>query len=219
MLHRDVKPANILIDPYGRPRLADFSLSLRAAPADVEQDALFGGALAYMATEHLDAFNPASSTETEAVDQRSDIYSLGVVLFELVALELPHPAANRRGRRIDGAALDEMSRQRREPPAALRTRDASLLCLDTTVARCLAGSPAGSLCRRRATGGRARRFAHLQPRSGGFRPRGQSRLVERAPLGAAIPIAFLPHVLGNLFTPSYNFLILSPRLDRSARRC
>ena len=55
VLHRDIKPANILVSPYGRPMLADFNISLQTA---AESDSMFGGTIAYMAPEHLDAFNP-----------------------------------------------------------------------------------------------------------------------------------------------------------------
>ncbi len=52
---------------------------------------MVGGTLPYMAPEHLDAFNPNGSTPPEAVDERSDIYALGLILFEMIAGEHPFP--------------------------------------------------------------------------------------------------------------------------------
>ena len=81
VLHRDIKPANILVSPYGRPMLADFNISSQQTP---KQGEMFGGTVAYMAPEHLDAFNPADDTTEASVTEQADIYSLGIVLDELL---------------------------------------------------------------------------------------------------------------------------------------
>src|SRR6185436_17157849 len=65
VLHRDIKPANILVSPYGRPMLADFNISSQQAPGEHEE--MFCGTIAYMAPEHLDAFNPSDKTTEDAV--------------------------------------------------------------------------------------------------------------------------------------------------------
>src|SRR5262249_5520868 len=92
ILHRDIKPANILLNRYGRPLLADFNVAFDAQRTPGPGGGL-GGTLAYMAPEHLDAFDPAGDTPAEAVDERSDVYPRGVVLFELLTGRLPFPAA------------------------------------------------------------------------------------------------------------------------------
>lgn len=91
LLHRDLKPSNILIAADGTPMLLDFNLAADSAPGDDEGAvrALVGGTLPYMAPEHLDAFNPAGKTAPEAVNERADIYSLGLILFEMVAGKHP----------------------------------------------------------------------------------------------------------------------------------
>ena len=81
VLHRDIKPANILVSPYGRPMLADFNISLQTA---AESDSMFGGTIAYMAPEHLDAFNPEHPSTADLVTEKADMYSLGIVLNELL---------------------------------------------------------------------------------------------------------------------------------------
>ncbi|MGA2257451.1 MAG: serine/threonine-protein kinase, partial [Thermoguttaceae bacterium] len=87
VVHRDVKPANILIDATGKPYLADFGLALK------EED--FGGGSgragtpAYMSPEQ-------ARGEGHLVDGRADVFSLGVVLYELLTATRPFWAASRK---------------------------------------------------------------------------------------------------------------------------
>ncbi len=88
IIHRDIKPANILIDHHGRALLADFGIAQSASKTGRFAPSI--GTLRYMAPEQL---------EGSEVDQRSDVYSLGVVFYELLTGELPyrsdHPATLR----------------------------------------------------------------------------------------------------------------------------
>lgn len=81
ILHCDIKPANILFTPDGRAMLTDFNVAVRRDAMDASSQAV-GGTLTYMAPEHL-ALLTGRGAPT-AVDQRADLYSLGLVLFELL---------------------------------------------------------------------------------------------------------------------------------------
>jgi serine/threonine protein kinase len=98
IVHRDIKPANILIDHHGRALLADFGIAQSASKTGRFAPSI--GTLRYMAPEQL---------KGKDVDQRSDIYSLVVVLYELLTGELPyrsnHPA-NLRQEILSGVHLD-----------------------------------------------------------------------------------------------------------------
>lgn len=86
VLHRDIKPENILVDAKGRVKIADFGIAKMMGSGDPGDIALTGagatlGTPHYMAPEQIE--RPAS------VDHRADIYSLGVVFYEMLTGELP----------------------------------------------------------------------------------------------------------------------------------
>jgi serine/threonine protein kinase/tetratricopeptide (TPR) repeat protein len=87
ILHRDIKPSNILMSAEGQSLLLDFNLS-PAKHEDVAH-ATIGGTVAYMAPEHLRALVGRTPALIRQVDRRSDIYSLGMVLAEMVTGRLP----------------------------------------------------------------------------------------------------------------------------------
>ena len=98
LIHRDLKPGNILVDEAGQPKILDFGIArLTAEETPLTFQTEVGqivGTLAYMSPEQVRG-------DPNEVDIRSDVYSLGVILFELLAGRLPY---NVSGRQVHEAA-------------------------------------------------------------------------------------------------------------------
>ena len=124
IVHRDVKPANILIQADGQLLLTDFGLAqLADSGASITQHGDIVGTPSYMSPEQ------ASGRET---DPRSDIYSLGVVLYRCLTESLP----------FDGAISSILHRVINEPVKSLQFKNQSLpRDLDTIAVKCLAKEP------------------------------------------------------------------------------
>ncbi len=88
VVHRDLKPVNILVDASGQPKILDFGVA-RVTDADIltasshTRTGQLLGTLGYMSPEQL-------SAQPSVLDARSDVYTLGVILFELLAHRLPY---------------------------------------------------------------------------------------------------------------------------------
>ncbi len=212
VLHRDIKPANILLNRYGRPMLADFNIAFDPRPAPGRARTPFGGTLGYMAPEHLDAFNPATDTPREAVDQRSDVYSLGVVLFEMLTGRLPFPLPAQM--KTTTETLRQLAAERRgsvPSPSEVRPVPESL---DRLVRRCLQPDPAlrypsaGELARA-LDGCREQCEAEKElPPAGPL-----TRIIERYPFALFALLLVLPHMIGSIVNISYNSLRIVGRLN------
>jgi serine/threonine protein kinase/Tfp pilus assembly protein PilF len=135
IVHRDLKPANVLLTDDGQPMLLDFNLSEDTKVHASPSAAFIGGTLPYMAPEQLTAFRD----RTHAADARGDIYSLGLIVYELLTGRYPFPT--RQG--SVGEVLARMIEDRRCPPPRLRPWNKAVSpAAESVVRRCLEPDPA-----------------------------------------------------------------------------
>jgi WD40 repeat protein/serine/threonine-protein kinase RIO1 len=129
VVHRDLKPGNILVDAQGRPKVIDFGIA-RTTDSDIALTTMHTdvgqlvGTLLYMAPEQF-------AGEGVDIDARADVYALGVVLYELLVGRLPYTLSSR--------AVHEVARAVTEvDPRPLSTVDPRLRGdLTTIVGKCL----------------------------------------------------------------------------------
>jgi serine/threonine protein kinase/tetratricopeptide (TPR) repeat protein len=134
ILHRDLKPANILFADDSEPVLLDFNLAADTRTGVGAAVALVGGTLPYMAPEQLRAFRDG----TAAVDARSDVYALGVILYELLTGVPPFPV---RTGSVD-ALLPKMIADRLGPVPDVRRANAAVSpAVASIVLHCLEPDP------------------------------------------------------------------------------
>lgn len=126
ILHCDIKPANILLTPYGRPMLADFNVAFDQTSHRLSDG--IGGTMAYTSPEHTAAL---CNVLGGRVDERCDIYSLGVVLQEFATGERPEPCNpfNEQTQSPTARKADPLDRLPRELASVIRR------CLDPDPAR------------------------------------------------------------------------------------
>jgi tRNA A-37 threonylcarbamoyl transferase component Bud32 len=124
IVHRDVKPSNILLGNDGAIRLGDFGLAAPVVEAALESQDLIMGTPAYISPEQATG---------AAVDTRTDIYSLGATFFHMLSGQPPFPGAN---------STDIISRHVNNPAPDIRTLDAGVsnLCAEV-IGRMMAKRP------------------------------------------------------------------------------
>jgi serine/threonine protein kinase len=148
IVHRDIKPENLLLDKAGRVKVADFGIAKMLGPAngggatatsDVPQSLTQStlGTPGYAA--------PEQKADPQRVDSRADIYSLGVVLYELLTGELPGKPLQPPSRKVQiDVRLDEVVLRALEQKPELRYQQASVLKTQVETIAATPGLPAGS---------------------------------------------------------------------------
>ncbi len=126
IVHRDLKPSNILVDAGGAPHVLDFGLAKLIARPDLERVTVTGqfvGSLPWSSPEQVDA-------TTDVVDTRSDVYSLGLILFHALTQRFPYEVVGPPRRVMENIAAAQPLM-----PSSLGVRiDADL---ETILAKCL----------------------------------------------------------------------------------
>jgi len=102
IVHRDIKPSNIVIDAYGRPKILDFGLAAIQGGEQLTKTGSTLGTVRYMSPEQV---------RGQEVDYRSDLFSLGAVLYELISGRTPFEKDN------EGATLKSITQDNPEPLA------------------------------------------------------------------------------------------------------
>jgi len=124
VLHRDIKPQNVLLDSTGEPKLTDFGLARQRDDPGITSPGLFLGTPHYVSPEQAEA---------GPIDERSDFYSLGVLLFELATGHKPFAGET---------VAEVLEQQRHAPPPDPRQFNPSVSePLSRLILRCLAKDP------------------------------------------------------------------------------
>ncbi|MEK6247478.1 MAG: serine/threonine protein kinase, partial [Planctomycetales bacterium] len=217
--HRDIKPANVLLAADGTPKLADFNVSFSEVVGNSTPASYFGGSLPYMSPEQLEACNPKHPRTPAEIDHRSDLYSLAVLLWELLHGEMQFedecPAETW------SLTLNQMTGRRRDPDYvhAEVSSDPLYQQLRQVLLKSLSGDPDN----RHSTGQQlARDLAMcLHPRASKLLqvPSHSWRtFVRRWVLACAVLAGLVPNILAAVFNYSYNAVAVVDRMDEQAER-
>lgn len=205
VFHRDVKPANILMTAEGRPKLADFNVSHSAL---TEKGSAIGGTLAYMSPEHLIA-SDATQPPAGPVDERSDLYSLAVVLWELWQGQRPWPNAGP-AENWCAAVRQQLALRNADPVYRREDRSSAGQWLFRVLRQSLSVTQSlrPQSCRELSMRLRLAMFPDLAARFAPPLGSAVDRLRKQSVLIVAAMITILPNALAGLLNYTYNYLVV-----------
>lgn len=195
IIHRDIKPANIIVSPAGQVKIMDLGLALPRDAKRVTTAGMIIGTPAYLSPEQAQGMT---------LDYRTDIYSLGIVLYEMATGDLPFTSDD-----IPALLLQHV----KEIPAPLRMVDPNIpVALENTILKALEKNPAR---RFQSAGAMAQALgASLNPNANSEAPTQPSQSVhapaERAPLRIALADdhAVLRKTLVNFLSQRDEFVVV-----------
>ena len=205
VIHRDLKPGNVLLDKDGHPRVTDFGLAkLIESGSDLTGTGQILGTPSYMPPEQ-------AAAQVSAVSRLSDVYSLGAVLYCLLAGRPPFQAAN---------PLETLLQVQKQEPVAPRQLNPNLpLDLDTIVLKCLDKSPTRRYASAKALAEELNRYLEGRPILA--RPVGRIerfwRWCRREPVVAGLSAAVAIALIAGTIISSYYGVLAANRANEKAR--
>jgi serine/threonine protein kinase len=202
VMHRDVKPANVLLSNEGIPKLADFNVSYAGAAGRAGAAANFGGSIGYMSPEHLRAISARLMDEVESVGEKADLYSLAILLWELWQGYRPF-AADASPSSWSEAVWQQLDSRAEPPTEANRLGTASERVLESTLRKALQFDPEDRLSSGAEMAGRLTLALHpdaarlFDPGKGTWR----HKVLQWSPWWVPMTVVLVP----NLFTMAFNY--------------
>ncbi|TWU08791.1 Serine/threonine-protein kinase PknB [Symmachiella macrocystis] len=182
ILHRDIKPSNLMLDAGGKLWVTDFGLARIEGDAGLTTTGDVMGTLRYMSPEQ-------ATGQNDAVDRRSDLYSLGVTLYEMLSLSPVYPSAARNELLQKG--LEE------EPSPLRQVNNAIPADLETIIHKAIAKEPADRYATAQEFADDLRRYLNGEPIHA-RRPSVATRISKWAQRNRTLALSFAAAFIGGI---------------------